>query len=358
MSIGFVYHEHYLLHEHTPTHPERRERLMYTIDQLKEEGIFDLPQIDVIKPEAANEKDMRRVHSPQYLEKLKRMSNEGRGSLSMDTHLSKHTWESSLLAAGGIMEAGDLVLQDTYKRTYVMSRPGGHHAFSNHGHGFCFTNNTAVAIRYFQEQYDRINKVLVWDWDAHHCDGTQEIFYEDANVLVVSTHQDGRTLFPGTGFVEETGRGAGEGYQVNVPLPPKTGDEGYFSVVEHIFEPLAYQFEPDLFFIEAGQDNHFTDPITDLGMTAQGYTRLMNKAVSVATDLCDGRFIASQAGGYGIEGGLPYTNTGVFAAMAELDTSNIREPGSYHPPESRPDVTSTINRVKQTQSKYWDFKRD
>ncbi len=354
-QLGFVYHENYLLHEHSPTHPERRERLMYTMDQLEEEGFLDMDCVDVIEPDPASENDMELVHETSYLNRLKQMSERGRGSLSMDTHVSEHLWEQALLAAGGVMQAGELVAEGQYSRTYLMSRPGGHHAFSDHGHGFCFTNNTAVALRHLQNTYDHIDDILVWDWDAHHCDGTQSIFYEDPSVLVLSTHQDGRTLFPGTGAVEETGSGAGEGYTINVPLPPRTGDASYMNVVEEIFEPVAGQFEPDFFFIEAGQDNHYTDPITNLGVTARGYTKLMEAAVRTAEKLTDGAFMASQAGGYGIESGLPYTNTGVLAAMAGLDTSSVREPGQQQPPEDTGDVQGVIRKVKDTHSSHWAF---
>jgi len=353
--VAFVYHENYLLHEHHPTHPERRERLTYTLDQLEEEGVFDFPLLDVIEPDPATEEEMRLVHRADYLKRLKNMSERGHGSLSMDTHVSEHLWEQALLAAGGVMRAGELVVEGTYPRTYVMSRPGGHHAFSDHGHGFCFTNNSAVAIRHLQRTYDDVDRVLVWDWDAHHCDGTQSIFYDDPSVLVISTHQDGRSLFPGTGFIDETGTAEGVGYNVNVPLPAMTGDEAYMRVVEEIFKPVAEQYGPDFFFIEAGQDNHYTDPITNLGVTAQGYTRLVEAAVDTAERLTSGRFMASQAGGYGIEGGLPYTNTGVIAAMAELDTSCVREPGQGGAPEGADDIGPVIEQVQSTHADHWEF---
>ncbi|MDY6779718.1 MAG: histone deacetylase, partial [Halobacteria archaeon] len=128
-------------------------------------------------------------------------------------------WDSALLAAGGVKRGGELVVEDGYDSAFVMSRPGGHHAFPDRGHGFCFTNNTAVMVRHLQEEHG-VGDVLVWDWDAHHFDGTQEIFYDDSSVLTLSTHQTGRTLFPGTGFEDEVGEGDGEGYNINVPLPP------------------------------------------------------------------------------------------------------------------------------------------
>ncbi|MDZ7687963.1 MAG: histone deacetylase [Halobacteriales archaeon] len=353
-DVALVYHDDYLLHEHTPTHPERRERLTYTMDQLREEGVFEHPAVERVEPERVEETEMGRVHTDDYIEELKRMSSEGRGALSVDTHVSKHTWESALLAAGGVVEGVERVLDGENDASFVMSRPGGHHAFADHGHGFCFTNNTAVALRRAQETHG-VEKILLWDWDAHHFDGTQSIFYDDASVLTMSTHQTGRTLFPGTGYADEVGEGEGEGYNVNVPLLPKTGDEGYARVVEEVFEPIARQYDPDLLFVEAGQDCHFTDPITDLGVTARGYVSLMDTAVETADSLCDGRVVASLAGGYGIEGGLPYTNLAVIASLADMDTSNVREPATYEPPSDGPDVGRVIENVKQNLDGYWDF---
>lgn len=209
-------------------------------------------------------------------------------------------------------------------------------------------------IRYLQEKYG-VKKVLIWDWDAHHFDGTQSIFYEDSSVLTISTHQSGKTLFPGTGFIEEVGLGAGEGYNVNVPLPPETSDEGYLKVVNEVFIPLARDFEPDILVVEAGQDNHFTDPITMLDLTAQGYAQLMEKAVDMASQLCDNRLVAVLEGGYGVEGGLPYTNLAVIASLAGLDTSSVREPGNYDLSDRSANldvIEKIIDKVREVHLKY------
>ena len=354
MTLGLVYHEDYLLHEHTPTHPERRERLQYTMDQLEEEGVLSDPSVERLEPVEATDEQISRVHTGEYLDRLRSMSASGTGMLSVDTHVSEHTWATARLAAGGVIRGIDAVVSDAVDSAFVMARPGGHHAFRGDGHGFCYLNNTAVGIRHVQETTD-VDRVLLWDWDAHHGDGTQSIFYEDPSVLVMSTHQDGRTLFPGTGDAEDVGEGPGEGYNVNVPVPPKTSDAGYARVVEEIFEPIAHQYDPDLVFIEAGQDNHFTDPITDLGITAQGYVGLMESAVEAADRLTDGDLVASLAGGYGIEGGLPYTNLAVIATLLGYDTGNIREPAIYTPPSYEPDVGDVLERVKRAQEPYWDL---
>ncbi|MFB6125352.1 MAG: histone deacetylase family protein [Halanaeroarchaeum sp.] len=354
MTLGLVYDDEYLKHEHTPTHPERKERLQYTMDQLAEEGLLDDPGVEVVAPEGATNEQLERVHTDDYLERLRSMSASGSGMLSVDTHISAHTWEVAKLAAGGVAIALTGVATGEYDSSFVMARPGGHHAFANDAHGFCYLNNTAVGIRHLQATTD-VDRVLIWDWDAHHGDGTQSIFYDDPSVLVMSTHQDGRTLFPGTGDERDVGEGDGEGYNVNVPLPPKTGDAGYRQIVEEIFEPIAHQYDPDLVFVEAGQDNHFTDPITDLGVTAQGYVTLMEHARDAADELADGDIVASLAGGYGIEGGLPYTNLAVIATLLGYETDAIREPAVYEAPSYDPDVSDVLRRVKHVQSAYWDL---
>jgi acetoin utilization deacetylase AcuC-like enzyme len=354
MTMGLVYDDEYLKHEHTPTHPERRERLQYTMDQLEEEGILADDAVVPIEPTEATDDQIARVHTREYIERLRSMSASGTGMLSVDTHVSEHTWATARLAAGGVIAGLEAVVDGQTDTAFVMARPGGHHAFRGDGHGFCYLNNTAVGIRHVQETTD-VERVLVWDWDAHHGDGTQSIFFDDPSVMVMSTHQDGRTLFPGTGDVEDVGTGEGEGYNVNVPVPPKTTDSGYERVVEAVFEPIATQYDPDVLFIEAGQDNHFTDPITDLGVTAQGYAHLMDVAMTAADRLTDGQIVASLAGGYGIEGGLPYTNLAVIASLLGYDTAAIREPAIYTPPSYEPDVNDVIERVRRVHGEYWDL---
>ncbi len=353
-KVGLIYHQDYLLHEHSPTHPERRERLMYTVDQLEEEGIFQLPEVEVYDPRKASRTELLRVHSEDYLDQLagtlwgRAIDREG------ETIMQEVTYEQARLAAGGAIVGGELVMDGKVDRSFVMARPGGHHAFRDYGHGFCFTNNTSIMIKHIQKIYG-VKRVLLWDWDAHHFDGTQSIFYNDPSVLTISTHQDGRTLFPGTGFADEVGEREGEGFNVNVPLPPSTSDEGYLKVVKEIFVPLAEEFKPEVMVLEAGQDNHFTDPITNLNLTARGYSQMMDIAVDTASRLCNGKIIAIMGGGYGIEGGLPYTNLAVIASLAGLDTSHIREPGNYQLPDLNKYVDAVdriIERVKEIQSEY------
>ncbi len=359
MVTGIVYHPKYLEHEQTPTHPERRERLAYTIDQLREEGIFDHPDIVLIEPEPARMEDVLEVHTREYIEFLEKYSKIG-GVIDWDTNIPVGVFERALLAAGGAIKAAEAVVERVVDNAFAMVRPPGHHAKPYIGAGFCYLNNMAIMVKWLLRR--GFKRILILDWDAHHGDGTQEIFYEDDRVLFISTHQ--MPLYPGTGYPDEVGKGRGEGYTINVPLPPGTSDEEYLMVFDEIIEPVAREFQPEFIAISAGQDNHFTDPITGLALTARGYAEMMRRAVELSKELCDGMLVAVLEGGYSVEGALPYTNLGIIAAMAGMDISCIREPKNYleelrwRRMNVREKVMKNIETVKRIHSQYWDcFKR-
>ncbi len=355
MVTGIVYHPKYLEHEQTPTHPERRERLAYTMDQLMEEGIFENPKIKLLKPFPASLDDVLAVHNKDYIEYLQKYSKIG-GVIDWDTNIPVGVFERALLAAGGAIRAAKAVVEGEVDNAFAMVRPPGHHAKPYIGAGFCYLNNMAIMVKWLLRR--GFSRILILDWDAHHGDGTQEIFYEDDRVLFISTHQ--MPLYPGTGYPDEVGRGKGEGYTINVPLPPGTSDEEYLMVFDEIIEPVAREFQPEFIAISAGQDNHFTDPITGLALTARGYAEMMKGAVELSKELCEGRLVAVLEGGYSVEAALPYTNLGIIAAMAGLDIGYIREPKNYleelkwRRMNVKNKVRKNIETVKSIHSKYWD----
>jgi acetoin utilization deacetylase AcuC-like enzyme len=356
MTTGVVYHRAYLLHEQSPTHPERRERLAYTLDQLDEEGIWDLPEITRLDPYPAPEEAVLAVHIPEYVTFLQEASRGG-GFIDFDTSIPPGLWDSALLAAGGAMRAGDAVLDREVGNAFALVRPPGHHARMGTGAGFCYLNNMAIMVRHLQRR--GVGRVMVLDWDAHHGDGTQQVFYQDPTVLFCSIHQS--PFYPGSGMIEETGAGPGAGYTVNMPVPSGTGDDPYAFLFREIITPLAREFSPDFIAVSAGQDNHFTDPLTGLALTARGYADLMAATTRLAGELCGGRLAAVLEGGYSVEGGLPYTNLGVIAAMAGLDLSGIREPLALREQLVRAEDPLAINRVKEmarllkgTLAPYWN----
>ena len=283
----------------SPTHPEREERLLYAQDQLREEGVFDLPQVEEFKPRLAEHEDIART---QFC------------IPSVEAIIT----ESHRVAAGGAMRIGDLVMDGRVDRAYAMVRPPGHHARKLvHGNrGFCSINNEAILIEHLREHHG-VERIAVVDTDCHHGDGTQDIYWHDPEVLFISVHQDGRTLFPGSGFVGELGGPNARGRTINLPLPPGTADEGFLQVIERVVLPILADFQPELVINSVGQDNHYTDPITHMNLSARGYARLNEM---LAPDLC------VLEGGYAIQGALPYINLGILLAMAGLDTSGLREP--------------------------------
>ncbi len=287
----------------SPSHPEREERLLYTKDQLIEEGLEDFGNIEFFNPELALEQDIDRVHL----------------CVPSTTKLLTH---SHFISAGGAIRAARAVMDKDVERAFAVVRPPGHHAMQTvfGDRGFCIVNIEAIMVEYIRRHYG-IRRIAVIDTDCHHGDGTQDIFYNDPDTLFVSLHQDGRTLYPGSGFLQESGGPSAPGYTINIPLPPQTSEEGFDMVMERVILPILDEFEPELIINSAGQDNHYTDPITNMNFTAQGYARLNKK---LNPDIC------VLEGGYSIEGALPYTNLGIILAMAGMDTSHVKEP-DYNP---------------------------
>lgn len=310
----------------SPDHPEREERLLYTRDQIVEEGLFDIDDILEYRPRLASRLDILRTH----------VCVPGVDELVTPSHL---------IAAGGTMVIADAVMQGEVDAGFALVRPPGHHAMRVvHGNrGFCTINNEAVMIEYIRHRYGKDLKFAVVDTDAHHADGTQDIYYNDPQVLHISIHQDGRTLYPGTGFVNELGGPGAYAYTLNIPLPPGTGDEGLLYVLHELVLPVLDDFRPDVLINAAGQDNHYSDPLTSMQVSAQGYARLTQE---LNPD------IVVLEGGYSIEGALPYVNVGIILALAGLDYSCAEEPDyrrhyKGHDRQVAPQVKETVGLVKQ-----------
>lgn len=303
----------------SPTHPEREERLLYTQDQLREEGLFDIAGITEHKPDVATREDVERVH------------------FCLPDVASVCT-QSHLVSAGGAIKAARLVMEKRADKAFALIRPPGHHAMRVvHGNrGFCNINIEAVMLEHIRERYGRL-RVAIVDTDCHHGDGTQDIYWHDRDTLFISLHQDGRTLYPGTGFPQELGGPNALGRTINIPLPPGTSDKGFLHVIEHVVRPLLDDFKPDIVINSAGQDNHFSDPITNMNFTARGYAmlnRMLNPDIAVLE------------GGYAIQGALPYVNLGICLAMAGLDFDGVREPGLDEDAIRQPQrVTEYIERL-------------
>lgn len=303
----------------TPSHPERQERLLYTQDQVMEEGLLDVEGIVEYRVHPATYEDIRRVHFCIPDEEAV-------------------TTESHLISAGGCLVAADAVLKGEVESAFALVRPPGHHArrvvLGNRG--FCNINIEAIMIEYLREKYG-VRRIAIVDTDCHHGDGTQDIYWHDPETLFISLHQDGRTLYPGSGFPDENGGPNALGKTINIPLPPRTGEEGFLYVLDELVMPLLERFEPEMVINSAGQDNHFTDPITNMNFSARGYAALNAR---LKPD------IAVLEGGYAVESALPYVNVGIIMAMAGLDTASVKEPNydrDYDP--QHPEITRYISEL-------------
>ena len=303
----------------SPTHPEREERLLYTQDQFREEGLFDIDGIDEYRPLFASNQDIMRAHF-------------------CFPSVEAICTESHRISAGGAIQAARLVLEGETKSAFALVRPPGHHAMKVvHGNrGFCNINIAAVMVEWIREHYGR-KRIAIVDTDCHHGDGTQDVYWHDPDVLFISLHQDGRTLYPGSGFPHENGGPRALGKTINIPLPPQTSDEGYLYALENVVLPILEHFKPDLIINSAGQDNHYSDPITNMQFSAQGYARL-NELLKPD--------IAVLEGGYSIKGALPYVNLGICLAMAGCDYSGVREP-DYNAAALR-EAPETLEYIKQS----------
>ncbi|UCH19517.1 MAG: histone deacetylase [Deltaproteobacteria bacterium] len=312
----------------SPTHPEREERLLYTQDQVFEEGLFDIDGLTEFKPDLVTTKDIQRVHF-------------------CVPDVASVITESHLISAGGAKTIGMAVLDKKVDKGFALVRPPGHHAMRIvHGaRGFCNINIEAIMVEYLRQTYN-IDKVAIVDTDCHHGDGTQDIYWHDPDTLFISIHQDGRTLYPGSGFPNELGGPNAFGTTLNIPLPPHTSEEGFLYAIENIVLPILDDFKPDIIINSAGQDNHYSDPITNMNFSAQGYATL--------TDLLKAD-IAVLEGGYSIEGALPYVNLGIILAMAGIDYTKVKEP-DYEPEKIRqiPELTQIIEKIGEIILSFWE----
>jgi acetoin utilization deacetylase AcuC-like enzyme len=300
------------------THPEREERLLYTQDQFREEGLFDIQGITEYRPLRASDQDILRTH------------------FCFPT-VDDVCTESHRISAGGAIQAARLVMEKETQHAFALVRPPGHHAMKvvQGNRGFCNINIEAVMVEWIREHYGR-KRIAIVDTDCHHGDGTQDVYWHDPDVLFISLHQDGRTLYPGSGFPNENGGPKALGKTMNIPLPPNTSDEGYLHALEQVVMPILADFKPDLVINSAGQDNHYSDPITNMCFSAQGYARL-NELLKPD--------IAVLEGGYSIKGALPYVNLGICLAMAGCDYSSVREP-DYNPAQIQ-EPPDTLNYIKR-----------
>ncbi|UCD14607.1 MAG: histone deacetylase family protein [Thermoplasmatales archaeon] len=289
--IAIVYHEDYNKYDLGLSHPLIGDKPRQTMDFFKQKNI--IKNVKVFEASKASEKDLLRVHNPRFLERVKKLSQTG-GMLAPDTPAPIGIYEIACLVTGGTRIGGEKLFQGF--KCVVNPLAGFHHASSSFSSGFCFFNDVAVVIEYLRKKY-HLERFLIIDLDVHHANGTQEIYYDDPSVLNISFHQDGRTLYPGTGSLEEIGRYNGEGYTVNLPLPPGTGDKSYLKAFDTIIPPIIYQFNPQIIIYQSGVDTHHSDPLASLLLTYQTYYHLGWRIMELSKKTCN-KLLVLFGGGY------------------------------------------------------------
>ncbi len=297
-KTALVYDDIYLEHKTTEGHPESSQRLVAITESLKASGLYS--QLFKLSPKPVPSEWLTKVHSPEYIRRVKKSCENNAGYLdSMDVPISTQSYEAALAAAGGVLSAIDAVVEKKVTNAFCAVRPPGHHALKDKAMGFCIFNNVAVGARYIQKKHN-LSDILIVDWDVHHGNGTQAMFYEDPSVLYFSTHQ--YPFYPGTGSEAEKGVGKGLNYNINVPLPIGSGDADYVKVFKEKLEPAALAFSPDFVLISAGFDAHKDDLLGGMKITAEGFAQLTQIVKDISEKCCEGRLVSVLEGGYGLEG--------------------------------------------------------
>jgi acetoin utilization protein AcuC len=346
-----TFHEKFKQYDLGEGHPFRGDRFADAMKFFKNQGLFSLSQIALIAPQPASRESLLRVHDVGYVDLIFRLANENK-PYDVETPVSPTILEAALLIAGGAIECGEAIFKG--KAEHAISLGGGyHHAGRNYGGGFCLFNDIAILVEHLRTKYG-VKRFLILDYDVHFGNGTSDIYYKDPTVLYISLHQDPRTIYPGTGFTWQIGEGAGEGYNVNVPLPPETGDSTYLHALREIFVPLAEEFKPEIIIANGGSDPHFADMLGNLSLTVNGFFNISSLIRTTADKVCDGKLVLIPGSGYNPQV-LPPCWYALVAGVVGLKEINVKDP--YNPPQEPPfcrkKVESTIEELRSLLKKKW-----
>jgi acetoin utilization deacetylase AcuC-like enzyme len=275
-----------------------------------------LGQTTEIAGRAATEEEILRAHTPEYLERVKRESESGGGDGGELAPFGPGGYEICALSAGGVISTVEAVWNGDVDNAYSLNRPPGHHAERDEGRGFCVFANIAIAVEQMRTVHG-LERIAIVDWDVHHGNGTEHAFYEDPGVLTISLHQDG--LYPAeSGLVTDTGKGAGEGFCVNVPLPPGSGNGGYVAAIERVVVPAVENFKPQLIIIASGLDASMMDPLAMQMVTSEGYREMTDVMTALAARVCDGKLVAIHEGGYS-SSYVPFCGAAVIEGLLGIE---------------------------------------
>lgn len=320
-------------------HPESPDRIASIMNLLNKIGL----NVERRTPAPASEEDLLLVHTPRHVGLVR---DFGVGYMDPDTFHDDSTFRYALMACGGTCMAARDSLRDG-RATFSLSRPPGHHAGADYNMGFCYLNNVAIAAKKLLKDNGSLNKVAIVDVDAHHGNGTHDIFFEDPDVLYISTHQWG--IFPGTGFTDEVGSGRGVGRTINLPLRGGTGDHTFGELTRELIVPVLKQFSPGIVLVSLGGDSHHMEPLTSLSLSTAGYLEMLKELINAASEICGGRICFELEGGYH-PGALAETVVGCMNLCSD-DPADLRM--RYNETrENAPDILK-IREFKDVQASYW-----
>ena len=342
LKTAIVSDRRYLKHFPGRLHPERPERAQVMIEMAERLARSDLI---ALSPREPTLDEITLCHDPEYVAAIARSASVPRLEFDADTRTSPESYATAMLAAGGVLTATEAVIDGAADNAFAIVRPPGHHAMAARAMGFCFFNNVALAARFLIERRG-LERVLIIDWDVHHGNGTQDIFYDSSQVLYFSTHQF--PFYPGTGAVDEIGTGAGAGYTVNAPMRIGLGDAEYLRIFDDLLTPVVEQFRPQFILVSAGFDSHNRDPLGGMRLTEAGFTAMTRRVKRMAAQFCGGRIVAALEGGYDL---LALAESG----RAVIDEFGREADEPLQPFRNGDRVIPTIERARYFLAPYWRF---
>jgi acetoin utilization deacetylase AcuC-like enzyme len=298
MKTAILHHPIFAKHETGPGHPETPRRYQTVVNALRSDESFWKGLVE-ITPEKAQQGLIQAAHTKEHFRRVENAFADGLDRLDADTVISMQSFDAALFGAGGACRAVDAVMTGEVDNAFVASRPPGHHATAEHAMGFCLFNNVAVAARYAQNKYKEIENVAIVDWDVHHGNGTQGIFYNDPSVFFFSMHQ--YPWYPGTGSRGETGHGRGLGTTLNLPVKANTQARSQLDSFDAAVNEISAKMRPDIIFISAGFDAHQSDPLGQLRLEDEDFAAMTRTVKQWAADACSGRVVSCLEGGYNLD---------------------------------------------------------
>jgi acetoin utilization deacetylase AcuC-like enzyme len=346
-QTGIVKDRRYMEHVMEPGHPESPERLREIYQMLEEEEMKGR-SLWKVKPRLATREEIEMIHSPVYFDLVASTAGKPHVRLDMDTSTCEKSYETALLAAGGLLELIKIVVQGKFNNGFALVRPPGHHAERDKAMGFCLFNNVAIGAQFALKNFS-LQRILIVDWDVHHGNGTQHSFYEDPRVLYFSTHRYG--FYPGTGAATEVGKGKGEGFNVNVPLPTGVGDTEYANIFERFLKPIALEYHPQLILVSAGFDIHYNDPLGGMEVSEKGFARMTQILMEIAETTAQGKLVFTLEGGYNVVA----QRRSVKAVLEELSQASPLDKKELLEKEKAdyPRIEEFLLQLKEIQKKYW-----